>query len=103
VQGRPRAFGVAAGETQGVDVCAVVYEADDQVVLPRQSDVEGEHTVEDRVDGLATGEGVLDESDVPICSSGVEAQLRDYPVVSIPCVNANFRGRLTRTESMKIL
>jgi hypothetical protein len=103
VRGRPCTSGVAAGETQGADVCAVVYEVDDEVVPPRQSDVEGEHTVEDGVDGLAMGEGILDESDVPICSSGVEAQLQDYPVVSIPCTNANFRGRLTRTESMKFL
>ena len=35
-------------------------EADDEVIPPRQGDVEGEHAVEEGVDGLAMGEGVLD-------------------------------------------
>ena len=54
--------GVSGGiVARGIDVCVVVdEEADGEVIPPRQDGVEGEHAVEEGVDGLAMGEGILD-------------------------------------------
>lgn len=37
-----------------------------------------ENAVDDRVDGLAVGEGVFDEADVACCGCGVEAEVGDW-------------------------
>jgi hypothetical protein len=52
-------------------------EPDDLLVAAGAGSMEGEDTVEDGVDGLATGEGVLDEADVSSGGGGVEADVLD--------------------------
>ena len=68
-----------ADEPGGVYVCATVdEEADDEDAAAGTGGMEGQDTVEDGVDGLAVGEGVLDEADVARSGGRVEAETGDW-------------------------
>ena len=78
---------------RGIDVCAALDEQTDYVVVPsRARDMEGQHAVDDGVDGLAVIEGVGVQAEFAGRGGGVEAKVGD-------CIAGGVRHR--RTERKK--